>query len=176
MLKPDRAPEAGHRQTSIENVDMAVRRAVRRRIDGTMPHVGDVTELLARVLDAYPDVLVAYLFGSVARGEAGPLSDIDIAVLLREGEDPLDRRLALMADLAEATGIEHVDVVILNEAPVTLAYRVLRDGRLLLSRDERARIGHRARTVDRYLDMEPFRRVQAEGLRDRMSEGRFGRS
>jgi hypothetical protein len=29
--------------------------------------------------------------------------------------------------------------------------------------------------VDRYLDMEPFRRVQADGLRHRIEEGRFGR-
>lgn len=80
-----------------------------------------------------------------------------------------------MADLAEVSGRERVDVVILNGAPVALAYRVLRDGRLLFSRDERARIEHRVRTVDRYLDMEPFRRVQEQGLRDRLREGRFGR-
>lgn len=29
-----------------------------------------------------PDVILAYLFGSHARGQAGPLSDIDVAVLV----------------------------------------------------------------------------------------------
>ena len=33
---------------------------------------------------ALDEVVLAYLFGSHARGEAGPLSDIDIAVLLRD--------------------------------------------------------------------------------------------
>ena len=136
----------------------------------------DVAGSIVRALQRHPDVVVAYLFGSAARGTSGPLSDIDVAVLLREDGHGLERRLSLMADLAEATKRERIDVVILNEAPVALAYRVLRDGRLLLSRDERARVEHRVRTVDRYLDMEPFRRVQERGLRDRLSEGRFGRS
>jgi len=135
----------------------------------------DVAQGIERALRRHTDVVVAYLFGSRARGTSGPLSDIDVAVLLRGDGHALERRLALMADLAEVSGRERVDVVILNEAPVALAYRVLRDGRLLFSRDERARIEHRVRTVDRYLDMEPFRRVQEQGLRDRLREGRFGR-
>lgn len=137
--------------------------------------VTNVEDRIGEVLQRHPDVLVAYLFGSTARGTARPRSDIDVAVLLREDGSVLERRLALMADLAEAMGTNRVDVVVLNEAPVALAYRVLRDGRLLLSRDERARIEHRVTTVDRYIDMEPFRRVQEEGLRHRLREGRFGR-
>lgn len=135
----------------------------------------DLAEAIGRALQRHPDVVVAYLFGSQARGTSGPLSDLDVAVLLRGDGHGLERRLALMADVAAATKRGRVDVVILNEAPVALAYRVLRDGRLLFSRDERARIEHRVRTVDRYLDMEPFRRVQEQGLRDRLSKGRFGR-
>jgi hypothetical protein len=53
---------------------------------------------------------------------------------------------------------------------------VIRDGRVLCSRDERARIRHWVSTVDRYLDMEPFRRALAQGERHRIEEGRFGRS
>ncbi len=66
-------------------------------------------------------------------------------------------------------------MVLLNGAPVALAYRVLRDGRLLVCRDEGARVDHWVRTVVRYLDMEPFFRTFEEGLRHRILEGRFGR-
>jgi len=136
----------------------------------------DLESRLRAVLERQPDVLVAYLFGSRARRVAGALSDIDVAVLLREDGNPtLSRRLALLRDLAAACGRDDVDLVILNEAPVSLAYRVLREGRLLVSRDELARVRHRARTVDRYLDMEPFRRVHAQGLRRRLEKGTFGR-
>jgi predicted nucleotidyltransferase len=46
--------------------------------------VGDhIASALKERLEQEPDVVVAYLFGSVARGTAGPLSDVDVAVLLR---------------------------------------------------------------------------------------------
>lgn len=50
-------------------------------------------------------------------------------------------------------GSERADVLVLNDAPVALAYRVLRDGRRLIVNDEVARVAHWVRTVDRYLDM-----------------------
>lgn len=119
---------------------------------------------------------MAYLFGSSARGTRGPLSDVDVAVLLADDEDPLEAKLRLMADISAAIASDDVDVVVLNVAPEPLAFAVLRDGIVLVSRDDVARVRHRARVFDRYMDMEPFRRVQAEGLRHRLEEGRFGRS
>ncbi len=127
-------------------------------------------------MERHPDVLVAYLFGSSARGTAGPLSDVDVGVLLAADGDPSRRQIELIGEVAAAIGSNQVDLVVLNEAPVALAYRVLRDGRQILCRDERARIRHFVETVDRYLDMEPFRRALADGVRHRIQEGRFGRS
>jgi predicted nucleotidyltransferase len=135
--------------------------------------------LLSTLRDAFQnesDVLVAYLYGSHARSTEGPLSDIDVAVLLDDGADFDQRQLALIASLGQAIGSSAIDVLILNRAPVAVGYRVLRDGVLVLSRDDRARIDHWVRTVDRYLDMEPFRRTLERGQRHRLQEGRFGRS
>ena len=39
-------------------------------------------DTLVAYLAAQPDVLAAYLFGSYARGDARPDSDVDLAVLL----------------------------------------------------------------------------------------------
>lgn len=135
----------------------------------------ELEQRLRERLEREADVLVAYLYGSRARGKAGPLSDVDVAVLLREDGDLFERRLELIAAVAEVTGSEAADVVLLNEIPVALGYRVLRDGKILLSRDERARVHYFVRTVDRYLDMAPMRRLYSEGLRHRLEEGRFGR-
>lgn len=121
-------------------------------------------------LEAEPDVVVAYLFGSRARGTPRSGSDRDVAVLLADDVDVGRRRVELTAALGPG-----VDVVVLNDAPVALGYRVLRDGVLLVNRDDRARTRHWVSTVDRYLDSEPLRRVLAEGLRKRLEEGRFGR-
>lgn len=129
-----------------------------------------VAELAAR-LEPQADVAVAYLFGSRARGTARPNSDVDVAVLLDESADLHRRRLDLMTTL----GAE-VDLVILNDAPPALGYRVLRDGVVLVCHDNQARVEHWVRTVDRYLDTAPMRRTLEDGLRHRLEEGRFGRS
>jgi hypothetical protein len=141
-----------------------------------MPGVDAPHDKIRSALESHPEVLVAYLFGSVARGTAGALSDVDVAVLLVEDVDPLDARLRLMADVAASIGSDDVDVVVLNTAPVALGYRVLRDGVVLLNRDNHARVEHWVRMVDRYIDMEPFRRALSEGTHHRITEGRIGRS
>ena len=138
------------------------------------PSTHDLTERLRHLLADAPGVLAAYLYGSHARGRAGPLSDVDVALLLDTTNDE-DRRLELTAAIAHAVAPARADVVILNDAPLPLAYRVLRDGTVLVSRDDQARVEHWVRTVDRYLDMAPARRVLAAGTRNRLSEGRFGR-
>ena len=48
----------------------------------------DRATIIARCVDFFavePHVSVAYLFGSYARDQAGPLSDVDIAVPLDDG-------------------------------------------------------------------------------------------
>ncbi|MGH3600062.1 MAG: type VII toxin-antitoxin system MntA family adenylyltransferase antitoxin [Pseudonocardiaceae bacterium] len=133
----------------------------------------DLTERLRRLLIGAPGVLVAYLYGSHARGRAGPLSDVDAALLLDSDDE--QRRLELTAGIAHAVAPMRADVVILNDAPVALSYRVLRDGTVLVSRDDKARVDHWVRTVDRYLDMAPARRLLAAGTRNRLRQARFGR-
>ena len=81
---------------------------------------------------------------------------------------------SLIGAVAELVG-ERTDVVLLNDAPVSLAYRVVRDGEIILCRDDRARAEHKLLTITKYIDMEPMRRTLAEGLRHRIEEGRFGR-
>lgn len=131
---------------------------------------------LVTALGAHPEVVVAYLYGSHARGRETVLSDVDVGVVLDDGCDAHDARLELLAELGEITAPARVDVVVLNDAPVALGYRVLRDGRLLLCRDDAARVRHFTRTVDRYLDMAPMRKILAAGTTHRLEEKRFGRS
>ena len=95
--------------------------------------------------------------------------------MIADANDLHASHLALIAAVAGILGPQEVSVVILNNAPPALGFRVLKEGVLLLSRDEPNRIDHWVRTVDRYLDMEPFRRTLDEGLKHRLEEGRFGR-
>ena len=80
---------------------------------------------LRSALAQRPDVRLALLFGSVARGRARPDSDLDVAVLGRDLDLP-----TLAADLSLAAGRE-VDVVDLAEAGYPLLRALLRDSVVL---------------------------------------------
>lgn len=88
-------------------------------------------------------VRFSYLFGSHARGGAGPRSDVDVAVHLAGAPPDLDLLLDLVRRIGFHTGVE-TDLVVLDEAPLRLVERVLRDGRLSYSADEAARIEYEA--------------------------------
>lgn len=82
----------------------------------------DLTSRLRAFFAGRPEVRLALLFGSRARGLATEGSDVDVAV----SADPLDR-LDLMRALREATGLE-ADVVDLDRAGYFLLAALLRDG------------------------------------------------
>jgi predicted nucleotidyltransferase len=114
------------------------------------------------------DVLAAYLFGSLARGQALPSSDVDIAVLLERGLDPegsVESQLQLELDLEGLTG-RPVQVTILNRASPFLAYQVLRDGVLIFERDRSERIAFQVNTLKVYFDLQPrLESLQQAGIK-----------
>jgi uncharacterized protein len=102
-------------------------------------------------------IAAAYLFGSVARGTAGPRSDVDVGVLYEE-DPPLTLEglgLRLEGDLESLLG-KPVQLVVLNHAPVDLAIRVLRDGKVLVDRDRTRRVRFEVRTRFDFWDLEPY--------------------
>jgi predicted nucleotidyltransferase len=98
-----------------------------------------------------------YLFGSTARGTAQRGSDVDVAVLFAQTPPPrlASARFQLEGDLERALG-RQVDLVVLNDAPVDLRRRVMRDGRLLIDSDPAARIAFEVRTRNEAFDLEPI--------------------
>ncbi len=119
-------------------------------------------------------VMLAYLFGSRARGTSGPLSDVDVAVLLRGAPDEdlmFDMRLEIIGGLMGILHINDVDVVILNQMPLALRFRVLRDGVLLYCRDRQAMIEFTARTVSEYLDFKPVLERHERAILEKARKG-----
>jgi len=138
--------------------------------------VKDLAGELRAVLAEDPRVDSAWLFGSVARGEAGPLSDVDVAVLLDPVIAPHDRMpiaAALVEELERRCG--RVDLVLLEEASPLLRHRVFLHGILLLERDARRRVAFEARAIQEYLDFQPLAAIYDRALIARAAEGRLGR-
>lgn len=69
------------------------------------------------------------IFGSVARGESGPESDIDLLVKMEEGRSLLDLS-ALILDLRELLGVK-VDVVSEDGLYWLLRRRILKEAKPL---------------------------------------------
>lgn len=123
------------------------------------------------------DVIAVYLFGSTARGQAGPMSDVDIAVLLDlsgDSETVLECQLQLMIDMDQFAKRE-IQVVILNRAAPLLAYQVIREGQLLFERDRAKRVAFEVRTMKLYFDLQPMLAEQNRALLARIREVGLGR-
>lgn len=122
--------------------------------------MGTIEERLREILAAHAEregIAAAYLFGSVARGTAGPGSDVDVGVLYAE-DPPLTLAgmgFRLEGELEEAVGMP-VQVIVLNHAPVDLSIRVLRDGKLLVDRDRTKRVRFEVKTRFEFWDLEPY--------------------
>jgi predicted nucleotidyltransferase len=113
---------------------------------------------LARALATRPEICEAYLFGSQARGDAQPHSDVDVAVYI-DPTAPLNAGFGIdceiAADLMKALHTNDVDVVLLNRAGPLLYHRVLRDGIRVLARDLVAATRREAMALSRYCDYLP---------------------
>jgi predicted nucleotidyltransferase len=105
-------------------------------------------------------IAAAYLFGSVARGTAGPGSDVDVGVLYQE-DPPLTLEgmgFRLEGDLESLLG-KPVQVVVLNEAMSELIVRIFREGKLLLDRDRSKRAQFEVASRNEFWDFEPNLRL-----------------
>jgi predicted nucleotidyltransferase len=131
-----------------------------------------MVDALRRALEAEPDVAYALLFGSAARGTAHAGSDADVAVGLAAGAARDAHALGrLVARLQSAAG-RPVDLVLLDEAPAPLAYRIFRDGHLLVERDHGALVARKARAILDHLDFKPVEDLCAAGVLRAAARGR----
>ena len=118
-----------------------------------------IVDHLTRYFAGREDVIAAYLFGSVARGESRASSDVDIAVLLRDGKPATIADFDRVFEMQEQLGAlvrRNVDIVAMNEAPLDLLHRVLRDGVRVLDRDPLARMEFELQVRTQYFDFLPI--------------------
>jgi predicted nucleotidyltransferase len=113
---------------------------------------------LLPALEAAPAVAAAWVFGSMARGEARDDSDLDVAVLLRDRRATavtLRRDLMDLAARLEQAAGHRIDLVVLGLHDPIIAHRVLSDGVLVYDADRDRRIDFTSDVLARYLDWAP---------------------
>ncbi len=114
-----------------------------------------------------PDVSLAVVFGSSARGATSRSSDLDIGV---EGV-PTSRLPALAVALSRLAGRE-VDLIQLESAPPLLRFQIARDGVLLTERTAGLWPAFQARAMVDWWDWAPSARRFAEAAMSRLASER----
>lgn len=129
-------------------------------------------ERLRPLLAAEPRIAAAWLFGSAARGEMRPDSDVDVGVIFVRGLQAQQRE-AVLADLASrlesSTAPRALDLVALEDQGHVFVHRALRDGKRIVVNDEERRVDFESDALVRYLDFKPTwdlaAREQVGGMR-----------
>ena len=124
--------------------------------------IATLSETVQRVIaevQQHPKVVAVFLFGSWARGEQMPISDVDIAVLL---DNPDKRDEADIGSMYSPT----IDPVLFHRLPVRIQFQVLKEGQPLFVRDEEKLIETTFQVMRQYHEMEwMYRRYYEEILR-----------
>lgn len=114
----------------------------------------------AEIVSRQIDFAFLYVHGSFI--EDIPFGDIDLAIyildnMLPTNELTIKKELALEVSLQEELGYPF-DVRIINTAPLSFCYNVIKNGRLLCDNDEDIRVQFVTQTIGRYIDFLPYRK------------------
>ena len=111
---------------------------------------------IKRIFDGL-GITIVYLFGSKATGTGSNLSDIDIGVVLESpsGKDTRVLYHNLYGLFEELYPASRLDIVFLQEAPLSLQYSAIREGKILFEKDPRLTVDYENIVMNQYLDFRP---------------------
>ena len=113
---------------------------------------------IIEIIKSHPNVIAIYLFGSHAKGEATPLSDIDIAVIM---ENPTPESEADIGSLSSP----EIDVVLFHRLPLHIRYEVFKYGKEIFVRDEERLLEIKLKVMREYLDtVRMYKMISSEVL------------
>jgi predicted nucleotidyltransferase len=101
------------------------------------------------------DILLAFVFGSVAKGRERDESDIDIAILFSKSPS-FDASFKVKDEISDILKKE-VDLAILNDASPILGMQVLKYGKLLFERNKGEYSKFFVKTMNFYYDLKTCR-------------------
>ncbi|MHA1409859.1 MAG: nucleotidyltransferase domain-containing protein [Candidatus Odinarchaeia archaeon] len=110
-----------------------------------------IYKTLKNKLSSRDEIVFVYIHGSF---NTGIFRDIDIAVYVNRFLDKkqvLDYELSLERELENTVNFP-VDVRILNYSPLTFNFNVIKNGKLLFSKDEKIRVDFVSLTITKFHD------------------------
>jgi predicted nucleotidyltransferase len=139
------------------------------------PDLDRIAPLVRAYFSAGDDVVAAWVFGSVARGQARGGSDVDIAILPAEGLDA-EAVWALRADamsrLPGVLGVGSVDVVSLPDVGAVLGHRIVVEGSRVFGATRREAAEAEIAAIREYMNFAPVSRMLDRRLSERLGVNR----
>lgn len=120
--------------------------------------------LISTVRERLPALLGMYAFGSRVQGNAGPESDLDLAVLVAGYADPV-ALFELAGELADIAGCD-VDLLDLRAASTVMAYQVITTGERWWAKDHQAGV-YEAMILSQKLELDEMRAGLLEDIQKR---------
>lgn len=104
---------------------------------------------------------IVYLFGSHARGNVTPMSDVDIGIVFHDPEQYRDHTLKAYNELYHVftdlfPAVKQIDIVFLQLTPMALQFASVRDGKILFERDRKDELQYRERVFKAHADFQYF--------------------
>lgn len=101
---------------------------------------------LIEKIKEFPEVIAIVLFGSCAKDEAKEISDIDIAVIVRNPDKLIEGEIGSMYS-------KKFDVVLFHRLPLHIQFEVLKHGKMLFCRDEEMLLEIKRNVLREYIEM-----------------------
>jgi predicted nucleotidyltransferase len=116
-----------------------------------------IRKITKEILDNYPEVVAAYLYGSYAAGTMTPLSDVDIALLLNSDSIPQTRKkleieLTIESELIRKLPGMNIEARIINKSPLLIQGKIITEGILIYHKDIEKVVQFEEKIITRYLD------------------------
>lgn len=111
-------------------------------------------EKIVKEISSNKSVKAIYLFGSYAKGNIKPMSDIDLCIIGNFNEKDQVKITRHSSD--------NLDISFFYELPIYIRFRVFRDGKPLIVKDEKYLELLKLSTLKQYRDFKPiiYRRIQ----------------
>ena len=101
---------------------------------------------IVKEIRKYPNVVGVILFGSFTKKKFGPMSDIDIAVIVKNHDKKTEAEIGSMySDL--------FDISLFHRLPLYIQFEVLKDGKIIFMRDKKYFSAVKRNVLKEYLEM-----------------------
>ena len=133
-----------------------------------------ISELVS-YFESIPETLTVYIFGSFGTSDQTAISDIDFAILFIE-KISLLKEMEIAAEISSLLGMENVDLVNLNTAPVYIQHKIISTAEIIYERSSLRTSNFIENVLEIYHDysiiFEKYNRDFYEGLKEELSRVR----